>query len=891
MEILTFIPAIVYVRWLYKTFVASRHSDAITQSDVLVQQERDLLEPHREARRGKNAAALPRTGIALSGGGIRAAIVSIGALQALASLDLLKDFDLISGVSGGSYASAALQWWWSARRRAEQTGGATSQDDLFGTGPEDFPYGTRRPNPQYDTGHQTITQEQILSFLRWHGSYLIPGDGITLTSGIAVVLRTLFLNLLVFVPIAALFFVPINLVGYITCARLPSALADIVPQIPCTPYDPPRNVSYVTAIAQSIPNVIPTHLADALEYGLLFNGALWASYLIVLCFAMLAATMALLSRRSYESQSRVTLRTWLCHLLVAFILLVSLALILYAEWLRHDRRFFFWDLQLSLQITYVSLFVGVLASSLRLIFDTIAFFESSRKLAINAAYVGRRSFEKWAGRFFIPTITLFLFGTIQIIPYYLYSLQSKLLPGALAALTTILGAASSLYGHMAVVQNVIPGLGARIVAGVASAVFTYSLLVIGYSLSVFALFYYFNDSNVLVHGLLISFAILALAICFFANINNISLHQFYRDRLMEAFMPDKSSVADEKVHYASGADRLVLSDLAPGLEFGKIKQRGELPYPIISANAILVNDQNRKVSSRGGDSFLLSPLFVGCNATGWRRTDSYQAIHGALTLASAVAASGAAQNARAAYVGKGFTRDYLVSIVMTLLNMRLGMWVANPKRKNKKIPRYYHPVVSYGLFGGVIGSGYSANSDFLELSDGGHFENLGLYELVRRKTEIILLIDAEEDEKLSFPGFVSAIARIRSDFQVTFKFAADKGPEYLAPDQDLKFPYGAPSASQPYFVCLIDYGTSKGVLIYIKSALIKDLSVTALGYKAENDTFPSQNTLNQFFEPPQFEAYRELGFQSATIVARDLELQENINSPQKIWWAFARDHF
>jgi hypothetical protein len=46
-----------------------------------------------------------------------------------------------------------------------------------------------------------------------------------------------------------------------------------------------------------------------------------------------------------------------------------------------------------------------------------------------------------------------------------------------------------------------------------------------------------------------------------------------------------------------------------------------------------------------------------------------------------------------------------------------------------------------GIYAGF--SKHRRDSKFLELTDGGHFENLGLYELVRRKLEVILIIDGE----------------------------------------------------------------------------------------------------------------------------------------------------
>ncbi|MFX8004448.1 hypothetical protein ABTK66_18905, partial [Acinetobacter baumannii] len=76
-----------------------------------------------------------------------------------------------------------------------------------------------------------------------------------------------------------------------------------------------------------------------------------------------------------------------------------------------------------------------------------------------------------------------------------------------------------------------------------------------------------------------------------------------------------------------------------------------------------MNDPDRLLSWRGGDNFIVSPLFVGSSATGWEPTRSYISKNGPVSVPSAMAASGAAINANAAYVGAGVTRDRLVSIV------------------------------------------------------------------------------------------------------------------------------------------------------------------------------------------------------------------------------------
>jgi hypothetical protein len=154
------------------------------------------------------------TGLALSGGGIRSATFALGVLQALAGEDLLKRFDYLSTVSGGGYIGSSLTWFINQTApngardadagRAGVENAASSPPPVFGVGPsgseKPLPYGTVDPRKETDE-HPTPPERALLRYLRQHGNYLIPGEGITLTSGIVVVLRGMVLNLLVWLPI------------------------------------------------------------------------------------------------------------------------------------------------------------------------------------------------------------------------------------------------------------------------------------------------------------------------------------------------------------------------------------------------------------------------------------------------------------------------------------------------------------------------------------------------------------------------------------------------------------------------------------------------------------------------------------------------------------------
>ena len=174
------------------------------------------------------------------------------------------------------------------------------------------------------------------------------------------------------------------------------------------------------------------------------------------------------------------------------------------------------------------------------------------------------------------------------------------------------------------------------------------------------------------------------------------------------------------------------------------------PLHLVNCNVVMVGASQDRFRGRGGDSFVLSPRFSGSSATGWIETNKLGDGH--FTLATAVASSGAAASPHAGVAGRGITRNPLVSLLLSLTNVRLGYWIRNPRASQK--PRDWHKwfppnLLAPGIRQGLFGSGTTENAFFIELTDGGHFDNTGLYELIRRRVKIIVLSQGSQDLKYS----------------------------------------------------------------------------------------------------------------------------------------------
>lgn len=252
------------------------------------------------------------------------------------------------------------------------------------------------------------------------------------------------------------------------------------------------------------------------------------------------------------------------------------------------------------------------------------------------------------------------------------------------------GIASALYSYYVFVRNIVPGLAARIAATAGSLLSLYGLLILAYWLSIVIVDIpsLISESTYTVQAVSGCLAALAFLLALYGNINYVGLHRYYRDRLMEAFMPTDTSVRKMRIGRSPVADGLSMVDLRSASQTDPNNPAARpAPYPLINTNVILVKDDNPEYAARGGANFLISPLCVGSSATGWHDTKEYIRRYGPMTLPTAMAASGAAASASAGSLGTGITMNPIVAAVMSLLNIRLGLWVGNPALINERTAR------------------------------------------------------------------------------------------------------------------------------------------------------------------------------------------------------------
>lgn len=361
-------------------------------------------------------------------------------------------------------------------------------------------------------------------------------------------------------------------------------------------------------------------------------------------------------------------------------------------------------------------------------------------------------------------------------------------------------------------------------------------------------------------------AVSLLAGCF-VNVNRFSLHGMYRNRLIRAYLGASNCFEDtRKVRLSDPftgfamSDNVALHELCfrAGAEQKKKPDPHEIrPLPIINTTLNLVNGQNLAWQQRKAASFSMTPLYCGSWTSGYRSSREYGGT-GGLTVGTAITISGAAANP-----SMGYSSSPVLGFLMAMFNVRLGAWLGNTNKKGNVSYRRHGPRQAImPLFAEMFGL-TNANRKYVNLSDGGHFDNLGLYEVVLRRCRNVLVCDAGQDGSFSFDDLGNAVRKIRIDFGIDITFSREI--EILPNSRRKK--RGVYCAIGTIHYSDID-GTPRardGKLIYIKPSLRgrsrkeQVLPYDIYSYSRGSKDFPHETTADQWFSESQFESYRALG--------------------------------
>jgi hypothetical protein len=329
----------------------------------------------------------------------------------------------------------------------------------------------------------------------------------------------------------------------------------------------------------------------------------------------------------------------------------------------------------------------------------------------------------------------------------------------------------------------------------------------------------------------------SLVASYFVNVNYFSLNSMYRNRLVRTFLGASNADAKDRNKF----DGFAASD---NLSVFELRHRPDAKlFHVINITLNLTGADNNAWQERKAAPFICTPLHTGGHLVGYRSSELYSE---KISLGTALSLSGAAVSPN-----WGYHSSTVTSFVLTIFNARLGGWFGNPSfgeawkgnGPDRSSSRFWQEALGFT----------TDKESFVYLSDGGHFENLGLYEMIRRRCHVIVLSDAGADPTCTLEDLGNAIRKIYIDLGVEIDFeridvrARDAG----SPKQGIYCAIGK--------IRYPDKDAKEGKLIYIKPGLYEDAPADVKAYAAANAKFPHDVTLNQWFTESQFESYRALG--------------------------------
>jgi hypothetical protein len=835
-------------------------------------------------------------GLAFSGGGIRSATFNLGVLQALSELGLLRIFDYLSTVSGGGYVGA---WLTSALKRARRT--FAELDEALNPAPSD------RRGPRED---------QRIRFLRSYSNYLTPRAGLLSQDTWAVVtiyLRNFLLNLSILITAlsallllprlalwASLFFHGLWPLGGGAVATSGIALYFIWRSLNALPLGPGKSYSRYSQPGWIFVTVLLPTLASALCGA----GFLWRSlaepdgsslYLLdglrlgpgrtLPWWAISAALYTLSSLPAFAPKSWKHRGVFLLATLVAGAAGGAMlqAMLHYLALLRGGAGEGAPDpTGVVIGLSFAPplfLLIYVLAGMLHLGIEGRSMSDERREWL---SRLGGRLLQialAWCGFFLIalwsPVLAARVGGWAKL------ALGSGWL--ASTALGVLAGRGSRTQGEKASplldrVARITPpifAVGLLVLLAVVLDRLLRWRLHIGWGLESTASWTlnFLRQARAVHQGLLepgpmlwtaLITAALALLLSWRIDINEFSMHLFYRNRLIRCYLG--ASNAGRRQNPFTGFDPdddLPLASL-------RLDSGYHGPLPIINTAINLVHGEELAWQERKAASFTFTPLHAGYDMArvdadrkdeagegSYRPTSSYAYPNG-ISLGTAVAVSGAA-----ASPNMGYHSSPALAFLMTVFNVRLGWWLGNPAHA-RTWRRPGPPVGILYLLSELLGLTH-ARSSYVYLSDGGHFENLGVYELVKRRCRLIVACDAGQDAAPSFSDLGNAIRKCRNDLGIDIEIDTTpldpKGPERLSTWH---------CAVGRIRYDRVDPGAAAGTLVYLKPTLTGDEPTDLLNYRSLHPEFPHQSTGDQFFAESQFESYRKLGYHVGSAVFEEV---------------------
>jgi hypothetical protein len=401
-------------------------------------------------------------------------------------------------------------------------------------------------------------------------------------------------------------------------------------------------------------------------------------------------------------------------------------------------------------------------------------------------------------------------------------------------------------------------------------------------------------------------------------LNNSTFHRFYMARLVRTFLGAANfkrlltfqQAIRDPLKSEAGARSVFVSESHPDDEIGLRSyyggtSAGPLHLVCCTLNESLSETSNLVREDRKGVALAVGPrgVNVDCHFYQWAKPDheigsrlefsdlpeppqnasgdqreayDRQRSCERLPIGAWGAVSGAAVS-----TGLGHMSSLGFSILAWLINARLGYWwLPAEKMSTQRRDGTWKTfdLVQQELTGGFYGQrGLRWN-----VSDGGHFENTAVYELLRRRSALIVCSDNGADPEYRFNDLQNLVRRARIDFGAEIEFLDQNGIDrFVAALKEAVTEVGPYFGTFDHFrdatkrgdlcalVARVRYArettssglAQEGLLIVVKPSVTGFAPLDVKLYARNRPAFPQQPTGDQFFDEGQWESYRKLGLE------------------------------
>lgn len=831
-----------------------------------------------------------RWGLALSGGGIRSATFCLGVLQALAQakfahsgsvakdakLPLLARFDLLSTVSGGGYIGSFLSGLFRPRQRDDNG----NKIDYVAKDAADKAYATLKSDPPGRMGGPTTAQatDLPLRWLRENGRYLAPSGTGDLLYDITIALR----NLAAIHYVAAITLVTLFLFAfafrYLTTMYLPELAAYIgTPYLPGFVANIPANIeAFVQPECWTLP------------------GAIWWSPWFITAAVWFVAGMIPIGVAYWYRQDEPSnkapslLRTpWVVAAILCLCSIATYGLtfdVSVVDALSNPIQ--------NGKATVLIALSGILAIS-------IAVFLVANRNTGKASRVFRAKITGWLAWSLRRALLILAFGLIETggQTLYLWLSTRESAPMTVASIGAFIAALITLVRSFAPAlaqtekDSLLQKLPLDFILGAAGVVLLVLILVSWHAMATYLFMGDFHQLKLGEEALIKSaqfklfqevapgmfLAVCVMATCaagyFLGFINLSSLQTMYSARLSRAYLgasnrtrfPDRGGRDYQPVTQPDADDDF---DHAA---FYDDRNLGPAHIINVTINATTGSGDQLTQRDRQGLPMSITPDGVTVEGAPWVPEDfggKTLAVE-ALKIGQWIGISGAAFSTG---IGRGTSLGK--SLVLGIANVRLGWWWNSGLQDKQRLQPLWRNQTY--LRRELLASFMGKDGSHWYLSDGGHFENTAVFELMRRQVDVAVCCDCGADPDYQFEDLANLMRLARIDLNAEFKpirpadspvllaRASELDPFVALDINELKSNAGADNKCALLYQVTYPSADKKTpgkttLLIVIKPRLIKDAPLDIVQYHSANPTFPQQSTTDQFFDDAQWESYRKLG--------------------------------